>query len=82
MGAFLGISLWVALATVVPGLVTIAVVSLAVSLASPAYFPELDLFVLDNDWVLAGAAITVMILTQAAGILLEEMIIKLRLFPG
>ena len=35
MGAFLGISLWVALATAIPGFVTMAVVYAAFAIADP-----------------------------------------------
>lgn len=35
MGAFLGISLWVALATVVPGLITLALIYAAIIVVNP-----------------------------------------------
>jgi hypothetical protein len=83
MGAFLGISLWVALATVVPGLVTIAVVFCAIVIANPTIICSgNNIFTIPSDWVIAGIAITIMVLTQALGILLEELLVKLHLFPG
>lgn len=78
MGAFLGISLWVALATVVPGLVTIAVVFTGLAISDVAVIQELS--ALDSNWIGSSIAITVMILTQAFGILLEEVLIKHRLY--
>ena len=81
MGAFLGISLWVALATVVPGLVSIAVLYLAVVLVFPDFFVDyLGGISSCGDWPMAGIAITIMILTQAIGILLEDVLIRIRAF--
>lgn len=79
MAAFLGISLWIALATVVPGLVTIAAVYAALAMAAPDSLPGLstDLKQL-NEWVYAGLAITIMVLTQLSGILLEGVFIRYR----
>lgn len=79
MAAFLGISLWITLATVVPGLVTIAVIYAGLAVAAPCVLPDLstDLKQL-NDWVYAGLAITIMVLTQLAGILLEGAFIRYR----
>lgn len=76
MAAFLGISLWIALATVAPGLVTMAAVYGAFALISPSsigsYIADLKGF---NEWVYAGAAITTMVLTQFVGILLEGILV-------
>jgi len=83
MGAFLGISLWIALATVVPGLVTIAVLYFVFAFAGGNNLEQINgLLDWSNDWITAGVGVTIMILTQAIGILLEELIIKFRLFPG
>jgi hypothetical protein len=77
MQAFLGISVWIALATVLPGLVTIAVLYGAFALANPALLeagvPAIEGL---NEWVFGGLAITIMILTQALGILLEGLFIR------
>jgi hypothetical protein len=78
MGAFLGISLWVALATVVPGLVTIAVVFTGLAISDIQIVEQLS--ELDSNWIGSSIAITVMILTQAFGILLEELFIKHKLY--
>ncbi len=77
MGAFLGISLWIALAMVIPGLVTItclyfACISVNPNLAQPFF----EFLKGSNDWIISGFAITIMILTQAFGILLEKLMIK------
>jgi hypothetical protein len=78
MAAFLGISVWITLATVVPGLVTIAAVYGALATSAPE---SLAPFLTDlqklNDWVYAGFAVTVMVLTQLVGILLEGAFIRL-----
>jgi hypothetical protein len=77
MAAVLSISLWIALATVVPGLVTIAVLYGVVLIIDPslmqAALPGIDKL---GEWALSGAAITIMILTQALGILLEGLLIR------
>lgn len=80
MGAFLGISLWIALATVVPGLVTIAGIYGALVVINPERFsPYLSKMGMANDWIWAGIAITIMVLTQALGILLEGLFVRRKL---
>jgi hypothetical protein len=76
MAAFLGISVWVALATVVPGLVTIAVLYLGAVILCPNVASSLitDLKGM-NEWAYAGSAITLMVLTQSIGILLEKFLV-------
>jgi pimeloyl-ACP methyl ester carboxylesterase len=69
--------LWFALVTAIPGLVTMAVVYGAVVIARPemevpAAFEE------GGAWLWTAVVVTVMVLTQAFGILLEEKI----LIPG
>lgn len=80
MQAFLGISVWVALVTVCPGLVTLAVIYLSVALLRPE---AMSGFLLDwkglTEWTHAGLALTVMILTQALGVLLERVMVRRRL---
>lgn len=73
MSALVGISLWVALATVVPGLVTMAVLWACLVVAG------VQLAVPGSDWIVAGVAVTVMVLTQAVGILLEEALARFHL---
>jgi hypothetical protein len=75
----LGISLWIALATVIPGLVTIAVIFGAIFIITPEILvQDLKIIPFANDWVWAGLAITTMILTQALGILLEGILVSRR----
>lgn len=77
MAAFLGISLWIALATVVPGLVTIAVLYGGVAVGSPSLFAsDFPTVAALGEWVYGGVAITVMVLTQALGILLEGALVR------
>ncbi len=58
MAAFLGISVWIALATVVPGLVTIAALFMGIAILCPDSVTKLaaDLKGI-NEWVYAGGAI-------------------------
>jgi hypothetical protein len=72
MAAFLGISLWIALATVVPGLITIAAIYGA-CVATGTSGLERHLAT-SGDWVPSAIAITIMILTQSLGILLERIL--------
>ena len=76
MGAFLGISLWIALATVVPGLITIAALYGAFAFINIQLFENNLSLLHANDWVWAGGAVTIMVLTQAFGILLEEFLVN------
>jgi hypothetical protein len=77
MAAFLGISVWISLATIVPGLITIATIGGALVVISPT---ALDTLIRDlkglNEWSYAGLAITIMVMTQAFGILLEKVLIS------
>lgn len=73
MSALLGMSLWVVLATVVPGLITVAVLFLCFSAAGMAWTP------VSNDWVMVGIALAAMVLTQAFGVLLEELLVRFQL---
>ena len=77
MAAFLGISIWIALATVVPGLVTITALYGAQAATGTTGLEAH--FSMEGEWLPAGVAITIMILTQALGILLERALIKHKL---
>lgn len=82
MAAVLGLSVWFALVTVVPGLVTLAVVWGAIVVV-PRPVPELltSVGVADTTLAVAGA-VTVMLVTQAFGILLEEKVLIPRRWLG
>lgn len=83
MSAFLGISLWIVLATVIPGLITITTLFGAFAVADPALLIPSDRGLLPkSDWIIGGIAVTLMILTQAIGILWEELCIKRRWYPN
>ena len=79
MTAFLGISVWITLATVMPGLITIAAMYGAFAFVAPASLP---VFTTDlkglGDAALIGVAVAIMVLTQAIGILLEKLLIGRR----
>lgn len=77
MGAFLGISLWVGLVTVVPGLVTIAALYGAFAVAaSNSFQSSLSRLPFSSDWIWSAIAVTIMVLTQAIGILLENFLVR------
>lgn len=79
MSAFLGISVWVTLATVVPGLVTIAVLYWSLVVINAEWIVILRQPLVDaSDWIWAGLGISVMVMTQAFGILLEGLLINKR----
>lgn len=80
MSAFLGISIWITLAMVIPGLVTIAAVYGALLSAGYCLMEPNGVSAMTdlNEWVAAGIVVTVMITTQALGILLESLLVKLR----
>lgn len=83
MGALVGVSLWIALVTVIPGLMTIAAIygAFASAQVDSEAFSWLVLQV-NSDWMAAAIAVTIMVLTQALGILLEELLVHLRLLGG
>lgn len=77
MSAFLGISVWISLAMVIPGLVTLAALygSIVMASACTAFpvTPEIKVF---GEWAVAGIVVTIMIMTQAIGILLEAVLVR------
>lgn len=79
MGALFTVSYWIALVTVIPGFITIAAVSGGVLFVNATGLGGIaaQLAVI-NDWIFVAAAITLMILTQAGGILLEELLVSRR----
>lgn len=81
MAALLSISIWVALATVVPGLVTIAAVFGAVAVVGDGRVGPVAETV-PGDLVWLAIAVAVMVVTQTAGILLEEKVLVPRRWLG
>lgn len=80
MGAFLGISVWVTLATVVPGLISMAVLFWAIVVVNVCWLDTLRLPLLNaSDWIWAGLGVTIMVITQSLGILLERVLINKKL---
>ena len=78
MAGLVGITLWIVLATVFPGFVTITVLFGAVVIVSPELLQNgLTIAGIDSEWLWLSVAITIMILTQAIGILLEELLVKM-----
>lgn len=74
MNSLISVSLWIALVTVVPGFITIAAVFGAVAVVDPDYASVLN--ITSNEWIWGSVAVTVMILTQATGILLEAVLVN------
>lgn len=73
MGAFFSISFWIALATVIPGFMTVGVLHLCIAAAG------LEYSIVETDSVVIGVVVAIMVLTQASGILLEEFLIRFQL---
>lgn len=79
MGAIFTVSYWITLVTAIPGLITVATVYFGVASVNAQYIGSVNSrFVVTNDWIILAVIITIMILTQVAGILLEEILIKKR----
>ena len=80
MRSLLGISVWIALVTAIPGLVTIATLygAFATSPGGDAMLPGNA----TSEWLMVALAVTVMVLTQALGILLEEALVRMRWLGG
>lgn len=76
MNSLIAVSLWIALVTVVPGLITIAAVLGAATFVDPDLPATVDLHL--NEWVLSAVAVAVMVLTQSVGILLEDVLVTRR----
>lgn len=74
MIGFLSASLWIALVTVVPGLVTVAAVYGALVLVDGDLVHVVTIG--QSDWIWLAITVAVMVLTQAFGILLEDALVK------
>lgn len=80
MGAFFTVSYWITLVTVLPGLVTIATVYGGVAFVSDGESDTLHAALMGlSDWILVPIFISIIILNQAVGILVEEGLIRYRL---
>ena len=80
MTAFLGISLWITLGSVIPGIITISVIYGAIVCTGTENNQSiLEILQVTNDWIKTGIALIAMLLTQSIGILLEGFLIKNRL---
>lgn len=81
MGAFLSISVWFSFVTVVPGLITLATLFGAFVVVDPkvfdAYRVAVDKY---SSWQIGTVAIGIMILTQAAGIVVEKFLVRRKAF--
>lgn len=77
MTAFFNISIWITLAMVVPGMVSMATLFGAMAVSNVwSILPVASTVKEFSDWAVAGIAVTIMIMTQAVGILLESFLIK------
>ncbi len=77
MSAFLSISVWITLATVIPGLITITVVFWSIVIVNVDWLYNLRHPLEDaSTWVWGGAVATIMVMTQQIGIILEAVLIK------
>ena len=70
----LGFSLWIALVTVIPGLITIASVAGAVWIFLPEISSTVSL--LENQMITLAFVAAIMLVTQSIGITLESLLIE------
>jgi len=76
MTAFFNISVWITLAMVIPGLVSMATLFGAMVVGDTcSLLPAASAVKEFSDWAVAGVAVTIMIMTQAVGILLESFLV-------
>lgn len=73
MNSLIALSLWIALVTVIPGLITIAALFGTFAFVEPDYTSTLN--VTANEWIWGAVAVAIMVLTQAVGILLEGLLV-------
>lgn len=77
MGALFTVSYWITLVTVIPGFITIAMVYGAVAFVNSDLQSAINLQIsTTSEFVIIAIFIFVMVFTQMAGILLEEILIK------
>ncbi|WP_380676220.1 hypothetical protein [Salinigranum sp. GCM10025319] len=76
MNSLIAVSLWITLVTVIPGLITIATLFGAGTIVDPDLVARVD--VQASQWLWLSVAVTVMILTQAFGIILEGVLVDRR----
>lgn len=77
MGALFTISYWITLVTVIPGLVTLAVIWGAFAVIHPELLATFgQLLAVSSEWFGLALAVTAMVLTQALGIVLEEVLVR------
>ncbi|HEY9114406.1 MAG TPA: hypothetical protein VIN10_06870 [Bacteroidales bacterium] len=79
MNSFLSISLWIALATIIPGMMTIAAIFGAIEIVIPGV-SMVDHDAVNDNFIWLSISITIMILTQSFGILLERLFVKLKVY--
>lgn len=76
MTAFFNISVWITLAMVIPGLASMATLFGAMVVGNTcSMLPAASAVQGFSDWAVAGVAVTIMIMTQAVGILLESFLV-------
>lgn len=77
MAALFTVSYWIVLVTVIPGTVTIATIFGAFAYVDPDLLENLSINLLGfEEWLAFAVAVTIMILTQTLGILLEEILVR------
>lgn len=75
VSAFLGLSIWFTLVTVIPGLVTIAVIWGAILVVAEPQPNGLPISGVADSTLALAVAVSVMLLTQSTGVLLEEKVL-------
>jgi hypothetical protein len=80
MNSLIAVTLWITLVTVIPGLITIAVLFGVGTVVDPVLVSGVD--VEAADWIWLSVAVAVMVLTQAVGIILEGVLVSRRWLGG
>lgn len=73
MNSFTSFSLWIVLASIAPGLVTIASIAVMMYFVDPELFlAYIWLFDGSSEWIMLAVAILIMVMTQSIGILQQK----------
>lgn len=79
MGSLSSMTIWIVLSTIVPGLISIACVSVIIYFIFPDYAVNISNL---NEWIMLSLCVFIMILNQFLGILLEKTLIYLKMMPS
>ena len=78
MNVFSSLTLWIILATIIPGLITIACIFIIINWVFPNIYEE---YCQLSNWYELSLAVAIMIITQTLGIIQEKIFDVLKMFP-